>query len=122
MANKKQSAATKKTSESPAKVTRLKADDTAKIEPKQAKDKPVTATKEPTAKKPIDKTNKRKNPLRALGGYFAGAWYELKQVHWPDRKATWSLTVAVLLFSAFFVGLIIVLDYIFQWLFEFVIS
>lgn len=54
-------------------------------------------------------------------GYFRGAWYELSQVRWPDRKATWSLTLAVILFSLFFAGVILGLDYVFQLLFKEVI-
>lgn len=54
-------------------------------------------------------------------GYFRGAWYELTQVRWPDRKATWSLTLAVILFSLFFAGVILGLDYVFQLLFKEVI-
>lgn len=68
------------------------------------------STKKPKAAKP----NKER-------GYFAGAWYELKQVRWPDRKASWSLTLAVILFSLFFAGLILGLDYIFEALFRKVI-
>lgn len=57
-------------------------------------------------------------PFAGIGRYFAGAWYELNQVRWPDRKATWSLTVAVLLFTAFFSVIILALDYVFQYLFK----
>lgn len=51
-------------------------------------------------------------------GYFAGAWRELRQVRWPDRRAAWSLTFAVILFSLFFAGLIIGVDYAFNELFR----
>ena len=54
-------------------------------------------------------------------GYFKGAWQELQQVRWPDRRASWSLTLAVILFSLFFAGLILGLDYIFENLFRKVI-
>ena len=47
-------------------------------------------------------------------GYFEGAWRELKQVRWPDRAASWSLTFAVILFSLFFAGIILGLDYVFN--------
>lgn len=56
--------------------------------------------------------------LSAIGGYFSGAWYELKQVRWPDRKATWGLTLAVIAFSVFFAFLILGLDFVFQYLFK----
>ena len=51
-------------------------------------------------------------------GYFTGAWRELRQVRWPDRPATWGLTLAVILFSAFFAVLILGLDYGFNELFR----
>ena len=54
-------------------------------------------------------------------GYFEGAWRELKQVRWPDRSATWSLTVAVILFSVFFAAIILGLDFAFNELFRKVI-
>jgi preprotein translocase SecE subunit len=61
-------------------------------------------------------------PFVMLGGYFKGAWAELREVRWPTRKATWSLTGAVLLFSAFFVVLILLLDALFKFLFEIIIK
>lgn len=51
-------------------------------------------------------------------GYFEGAWRELKQVRWPDRGATWSLTVAVIVFSLFFSGIILGLDFVFNEVFR----
>lgn len=53
-----------------------------------------------------------------MGGYFKGAWQELRQVHWPTRQATWGLTGAVLLFSVFFIAFITLLDAGFKFLFE----
>lgn len=47
-------------------------------------------------------------------GYLEGAWRELKQVRWPDRAASWSLTLAVIVFSLFFAGIILGLDYVFN--------
>lgn len=60
-------------------------------------------------------------PLRAIGGYFKGAWQELRAVRWPNRRNTWGLTLAVLGFTAFFIILILLIDYAFQVLFEQVI-
>lgn len=57
-------------------------------------------------------------PFVAIGRYFSGAWYELKQVRWPTRKATWGLTAAVLLYTAFFVVVVILLDVAFKYLFD----
>ena len=65
--------------------------------------------------------SKALKPFFALGRYFKGAWYELRQVRWPDRKATWGLTGAVLLFTGFFVVLILLLDVLFKYLFELIL-
>ncbi|HSE29637.1 MAG TPA: preprotein translocase subunit SecE [Candidatus Saccharimonadales bacterium] len=59
--------------------------------------------------------------LKAIGGYFSGAVVELKQVKWPNRKASISLTVAVILFTAVMSGFILALDYGFEQLFKQVI-
>ena len=59
--------------------------------------------------------------LRAIGGYFKGSYQELRQVKWPTRKATWGLTFAVILFTLFFVVVILALDYGFDQLFKQVI-
>lgn len=86
--------------------------------------KATTSTKKPTKKEPAQKVaeptkeTQRKNPLRAIGSYFAGAWYELRQVRWPDRRATWGMSAALLGFTAFFVVLILLLDAAFKYLFD----
>jgi preprotein translocase, SecE subunit, bacterial len=58
----------------------------------------------------------------SIGGYFKGAWNELRQVRWPDRRSTWGMTVAVILFTAFFVTLIVLLDDVFKQLFELILK
>lgn len=60
--------------------------------------------------------------LFTFGGYFKGAWFELRQVRWPNRKATWSLTLAVILFTAFFFLLIVLLDAGFKQLFNLILK
>jgi len=94
------------------KVTRISASDSAK--------KPRSSAKKTTAKKVAANEQKQRNfgILGRIGGYFKGAWVELRQVHWPTRKATWGLTGAVLLFSAFFVVFITLLDAGFKYVFE----
>ncbi len=59
--------------------------------------------------------------LRAIGSYFKGSYDELRQVKWPNRRATWSLTFAVIIFTVVFVALILGLDYAFDQLFKKVI-
>jgi preprotein translocase subunit SecE len=62
------------------------------------------------------------SPFRAIGGYFKGAWYELRQVRWPNRRATWSFTAALLVFTAFFAALILLLDALFKYLFQLILG
>lgn len=59
--------------------------------------------------------------LKAVGGYFKGSYQELRQVKWPNRRATWSLTFAVIIFTLVFVAMILSLDYAFDQLFKQVI-
>lgn len=80
-------------------------------------------TKKPAVKKPKAVTADKKpsmwtKPFRSIGGYFKGAWVELRQVRWPNRRATWSLTFAVIVFSLFFALLIVGLDAVFSYLFK----
>lgn len=106
------------------KVTRIKANDDAKA-PKvaSASKTAVKAVKSQKASKvkaivdPND-TDEKKGFFKRVADYFKGAWFELRQVRWPTRKATWGLTLAVILFSAFFVTLILLLDAAFKYLFE----
>lgn len=43
--------------------------------------------------------------------YFRNSWKELRQVTWPTRRETWSLTVAVIVFSIIFGVLIAITDF-----------
>lgn len=124
MAEKKKTPSkSKKEAGEDTKVTRIKATDTrstgAKKQATVKKDTKSTS-KEPakvsTSRK--EQQEPRKNPIVAFGGYFKGAWDELRQVRWPNRRTTWGLTLAVIIFTVFFVVLIVVLDYAFQWIFD----
>jgi preprotein translocase SecE subunit len=96
----------------------------------------ITASDAPTPKTPAVQATKQTNaastkrsflqnlavPFIAIGTYFAGSWYELRQVNWTDRKATWSLTLAMLLFTGFFAALILLLDALFKYLFQLILG
>lgn len=77
-------------------------------------------TKTPKVRK--ERTNPFVKTLFAIGGYFKGAWVELRLVRWPTRRATWGLTFAVLLFSGFFIVVILLLDILFKYLFELILK
>lgn len=98
--------------ESEANVTRIKATDTKT--PKKAKVEAAPANEEVS--------EKRRTPWRATADYFKGAWYELTQVRWPTRRATWGMTGALIGFTAFFVVFILLLDYGFKNLFELILG
>lgn len=102
----------KKTEE--ARVTRISASESG--------EKSVKET--PTKVKNTDKTKEKesKNPFKAFMGYFSGAWYELKQVRWPTRRATWGMTTAVLAFTAVFIVIILLLDALFKYLFQLILG
>ena len=63
-----------------------------------------------------------KNPFARLMRYFKGAWHELRQVRWPDRKNTWAMTGALLAFTVFFIIVILVLDFAFSELFKLILG
>lgn len=86
-----------------------------KVSTKDAVAKPVTKQAVKKDAKPKKRRIKAPGFIRAIGGYFAGAWREIRQVRWPDRKATWSLTFAVLLFTAFWTTVVLSLDLLFQY-------
>ncbi len=104
-------------------VTRIKATDSA---PAKSAAKKSAGTKAVKATKKVKQAKEPKNwftkALYGIGGYFKGAWLELKQVRWPTRKATWGLTLAVILFSIFFVVVILLLDAFFKFIFELMIN
>lgn len=118
-----------KSATSQTKVTRITASDTDKVVAKKA---PAKAEKPAAVKPKTRKAKKQSNkpsiiknlaaPFVALGVYFKGAWHELRQVSWPNRKATWSLTLALLVFTLFFVVMILLLDALFKYLFELILG
>lgn len=125
------------------KVTRISATDTKKTKKptktaKLSKAKAAVKTNASTVDKPVmapaaTKTSKKsgadqtptsqtKNPFKAFWVYVKGAWYELQQVRWPNRANTWSMTGALLAFTAFFLLVIIVLDAGFKYLFQIILG
>jgi preprotein translocase SecE subunit len=119
LATKAKKPAAKK-AESATKVTRIVATD---AKPAAKTQKPTVKASAATSKKtPNEEKTGIRNPFPAIGGYFAGAWFELREVRWPNRRATWGLTVAVLAFTAFFIVLILLLDALFKYLFQLILG
>ena len=61
-------------------------------------------------------------PFVALFRYLRDSWREIRQVRWPNRKATWKMVLAVFAYTALFVAIISLLDLFFTWLFSLIIK
>ena len=124
-----------------AKITRIKASDGPRKEEKSTeptitrkkvvvKDKKTEKTKkvaEKKAKKASKKTDGKKTfvlfrPFVAFFTYLRDSWREIRQVRWPNRKATWKMVLAVLVYTALFIILISLLDLFFTWLFSLILK
>lgn len=112
-------------------ITRISASDDKKSATKPAKSakKAVVKPAQAESAKRADKHQtsstegrRTRNPFVALARYVKGSWYELQQVRWPDRRATWGMTGALIAFTLFFVVIILVLDYGFSELFKLLMS
>lgn len=125
-----------------AKVTRIKASDGPRKEEKTdtpaitrkkvvVKDKKTEKAKRASAKK-VEKTIDAKKtekkpfflvaPFVYLGRYLRDSWMELRQVRWPNRKTTWKMVLAVIVYSALFMAIISLLDLFFSWLFGLILG
>ena len=115
------SGGSKKTSKKTHALTaKEKADITENAELATTKKKPSkTEVKEQLREKV---SGRKVRPLKAMGEYFRGAWYELRQVRWPDRSSTWKMTGALLAFTVFIATVILLLDALFKYLFELMIG
>ena len=125
-----------------AKITRIKASDgpSKKEETSEpaitrkkvvVKDKKSEKTKrkekKAAEKKVAEKDTKKKpfiliRPFVYLGRYIRDSWRELRQVRWPNRKATWKMVLAVVVYTAIFVIFISLLDLFFTWLFNLILN
>ncbi len=124
-----------------AKITRIKASDGPRKEEKAdeptitrkkvvVKDKKAEKNKRAEvkkAKKSAKKTEGKKTfilfrPFVAFGRYLRDSWREIRQVRWPNRKATWKMVLAVLVYTALFIILITLLDLFFRWFFSLILK
>ncbi len=51
-------------------------------------------------------------------GYFRGAFRELRQVRWPNRKETWKMTLSVIIYVVILAVAIMLLDALLQLIFN----
>lgn len=60
---------------------------------------------------------------KVLGfSYFVSSWQELRQVTWPDRRKTWQLTSAVIIFAVIFGLLLAGVDYGLDKIFKYILT
>ena len=119
-----------------AKVTKIKAKDPEKPQEKPVKKVSKEKMEKTEPKKEVkvkeekkDKKSKEKKkvfilfrPFCALGRYLRDSWREIRQVRWPSRKATWKMVLAVFIYSAIFLAFILLLDSLFTFLFNLILS
>lgn len=84
----------------------------------KAKTKAKTKAKANTPEKPLKQVFILARPFVALGRYLRNSWRELRQVRWPNRAATWKMTLAVLVYCAIFIVFIMLLDALFTFIFD----
>ena len=110
-------------------VRRVKASsDNASASPQRQK---ASADKSASVVKPIQPTRKKQAtevakparkpliiflPFIALGRYFRNSWRELRQVEWPSRRATWQMTLGIILFCLVIGIFVLLSDWGSQWL------
>ena len=124
-----------------AKITRIKASDSRdssvddeptitrkKVVVKDKKANKAKLKEQRKAEKATIKKNSGKKPFIlfrpfvAFGHYLRDSWREIRQVRWPNRKATWKMVLAVLVYTALFVIIITLLDLFFTWLFNLILG
>ena len=98
-------------------VVKDKKSEKAKRKDQKAAEKKVAVDKK-TEKKPFILFR----PFVYLGRYIRDSWRELRKVRWPNRKATWKMVLAVLIYTAIFVIFISLLDLFFTWLFNLILA
>ena len=100
-------------------VVKDKKSEKAKREKAKAEEKKITADGE---KKQEKKPFFLIAPFVYLWRYIRDSWMELRQVRWPNRKTTWKMVLAVIIYSAFFMVIISLLDLFFSWLFGLILG
>lgn len=98
-------------------VVKDKKTDKNKRKEKKAIEKTISEQKEPE-KKPFILIR----PIVYLWRYIRDSWAELRQVRWPNRKTTWKMVLAVLVYTALFMIIIALLDLFFSWLFGLILG
>ena len=114
-----------------ANITRIKAGDKSEDDSKKKVSKTTIkeAKKVVKSDKKVKKDKKEKKPMNkftkvitAPFRYVHDSWLEIRQVRWPNRKATWKLVGAIFIYAAFFIVLTMLLDALFNFIFSKIIG
>lgn len=73
---------------------------------------------EKAADKDAKKSLKKADGKEKKVGYFRGAFRELRQVRWPNRKETWKMTLSVIIYVVILAAAIMLLDALLQLIFN----
>lgn len=57
-------------------------------------------------------------PFVAIGTYVHDSWLEIRQVRWPNRKATWKMVGAIFVYCVIAIVLVMLLDALFNLIFS----
>ena len=118
---KSQKSTQTKAETSPKKPTQAKAVTPVSNQPNTKPAKSLKTKKSKTAatpEKPLKEVFLLARPFVALGRYLRDSWRELRQVRWPNRKATWKMTLAVIIYCAIFIAFLVLLDTLFTFIFN----
>ena len=109
-----------------ANITRIKAHEDPKPEAKQSEAKKSAVKPPKTKPQKAQKEGKKPfilfRPFVAFGRYLRDSWRELRQVRWPNRKTTWKMVLAVFVYTVLFIGLLVVLDILFDWILSLILN
>ncbi len=109
------------TKATPKKATPTTTSKTAKATASKSKGQKTKSTKAPMSKPLLVITwpfRMIAKPFVALGRYIRDSWHEIRQVRWPNRKATWKMTGAILIYAALIMTIILLLDALFTFIFN----
>ena len=116
-------------SDEPAEVTRkvtvkAKNSENKKVRTKDRKEAKKLARAEKKAARKAAREGKKPfilfRPFVAFGHYIRDSFREVRQVRWPDRKATWKLVLSVVIYVVIIAVFIMLLDMLFTYLFNLV--
>ncbi len=75
-----------------------------------------------STEKPLREVFLLARPFVAIGRYLRDSWRELRLVRWPSRGNTWKMTLAVLIYCAIFIVFIVLIDSLFTFIFNLLLS